>query len=145
MKKVALNQWLLGLSVVAVSFGCQSKKSMDSKPEPESQCEESYGDTEDTEESDEDEMSSVSPSQSEEKTSMEPSQTTEVFSEEKQEEPASAPSLTESAAPEQLSLNSTPEFDFVPEIDLEALAKMFYIDSEAFADAESVSGDSEIK
>jgi hypothetical protein len=145
MKKVVLNQWLLGLSVVAVSFGCQSKKSMDSKPESDSQCEESYGETEDADESDDDEMSSASPSQTEEKVSMEPSHTTEVTPAEKQEEPASAPSLTEFTAPEQVSVNSTSEFDFVPEIDLEALAKMFYIDSEALSDTESVSVDSETK
>ena len=141
MKKVALNQWLLGLSVVAVSFGCQSKKNMESKQESDSQCEESYSERE--EESDED-MSNVAPAETEEKVLMEPVHTTEAVPVEKQEEPASSP-LTESAAPEQLSINSMSELEFIPEIDLEALAKMFYIDSETLSETDSVSADGEVK
>jgi hypothetical protein len=142
MKKVSLNRWLLAASVVALSFSCQSKKMTD---KPGTQCEEpedhGYGTTSHpADEEDEEEMSSLSQEQNEEKAAVDPAQNVETISVQQVEPPES----TAAPAPsEPLSIQSAP-VEFIPELDLETLAKMFSIEAEA-AQTPAASSDSDTK
>ena len=139
MKKILLNQWIAAAGIVALGFGCQSKKSENpsQNSNTESQCEQSCSDdSEDAEEPDDD-MSALPQVQTEEKVSVEPVQTQELAPVQKQEESVSSPSLTESSAPESVSVNTSQEF--IPELNLETLAKMFSIETENSVQEETVS------
>jgi hypothetical protein len=127
MKKNSLNQWLLAASVLTLSVSCQ-KKSMDTKAGSESQCEQQEDDSEDADETDMDQMSSIPVREVEEKASVEPIQKTEVVPVPQQEETTPSSSLTEAVSSAQLPLQAIPELEFIPEVDLEALAKMFSIE-----------------
>lgn len=141
MKKISLNQCLLAAGIFAVSFGCESKKNVNVQSEQDSQCEEQYENQDENQdaedESDDEEMSSVPQIQVEEKVSMEPAEQTEVVPARQAEEEVSSPSLTESTVVEPVSVNTVDEVEFISEIDLEALAKMFSIEPEELPQTES--------